>query len=185
MPDDGADTGQHKSTTVAFARLDETARDELAKVLPGSIKSELEKGAVLCRDDRTQQIFPTPLRTGEAKHSVDVGLREPNCGCPSGSTPLAYYHTHPSPPGEVAGSDGLMHVAEGFSDEDLDVSDQFGVVGYVGQRDGTMLAYVPKVEVVSGEGYRAVVQPTDAEGRALKIARGEIKRFNWKLPTGR
>ena len=58
--------------------VETTARAALNKILKLSIERRKEYGAMIC------------LQAGKY-----VGQHEDNRGCPPGSKPVAYYHTHP------------------------------------------------------------------------------------------
>ena len=96
MADSNRSVGQPKGSTKAEINLEQMARALLAAVLPRSIKEKIEYGAVICKNNRTDQLSATKLRSStDSDNTVDVGLSEPNCGCPEGTSPVAFYHTHP------------------------------------------------------------------------------------------
>lgn len=183
MPADGGQAGQNKSTTVAASRLDEKARDLLQAILPESIESGFEKGAVICRAKTTGALSSTEVRTGTIKHTVDVGLGEWNCGCPEGTEPVAYYHTHPTPPDSIDPASG-MRGSPDFSDDDKFIAWDSGIVAYVAGHDGTMRRYnPPPVPTVMVEGRPVRTIPTDEEGKVLPIPDVPVITFNWTLKT--
>jgi len=59
-----------------------------------SIEERRESGGMIYT--RGGNCFAMPPRALTDPTRVDAGQREPNCGCPSGTTPIAYYHTHPT-----------------------------------------------------------------------------------------
>ena len=174
--------GQNKSTDVELSRLDEFARDQLQIVLPPSIASGFEKGAVICRDLASGKLSSTKVNTGTVKHTVTVGTALPNCGCPDGTTPVAYYHTHPSKAGEVANTPGAT-VATGFSDDDLDVAKDYGLIAYVAGRDGSMWRYDPPVMAFFHEGKRTLADKTYAADDPAAKTGPVPTMFNWTLKT--
>ena len=174
--------GQNKSTDVEEARLDDFARDQLQLVLPASIASGFEKGAVICRNLSTGALSSTKVNTGTTKHTVSVGTALPNCGCPDGTTPVAYYHTHPSEAGEVLATPGAT-VAKSFSDDDLDVAKDYGLIAYVAGRDGSMWRYDPPVVAFFYEGKRTLADKTYPEGDPAAKSGPLPTQFNWTLKT--
>lgn len=174
--------GQHKSTQTDQQRLDEFARDQLQEVLPASIASGFESGAVICRALASGALSATRVRTGTVKHTVDVGTALPNCGCPAGTTPVAYFHTHPSPAGAVAATPGAT-VAKSFSDDDIDVAKDYGLIAYVAGRDGTMWRYDPPVDVLFLDGVRTLADRAPSPGQTSAAQAPEPVKFNWTLRT--
>lgn len=160
MPDD-ADRCLDKAADFDLTTLDRFAKARLDEILPGSIATGMEKGAVICRDPCTGALTTTAVRTGETKHSVAVPTYEKNCGCPERTTPVAYYHTHPSAAGSqtaVAGN----RVASDFSDDDKDIARDHGLIAYIAQRDGRMWRYRPPVRVFFLDGVRTLQDESDA-----------------------
>ena len=176
------DGGQGKSTDVEQSRLDEFARDQLQAILPASIASGFEKGAVICRNLATGELTATPVNTGTVKHTVDVGTALPNCGCKGGTTPVAYFHTHPSPAGHAGKAPGTS-VAKSFSDDDLDVAKDYGLIAYVAGRDGSMWRYDPPVEAFFYEGVRTLADKTYPAGDPAATTPPRPVMFNWTLKT--
>jgi hypothetical protein len=176
---DSSQVVQHKSTRAEEQRLDEFARDQLQAVLPASIVSGFESGAVICRAFGSGALSATPVRTGKVKHTVSVGTDLPNCGCPAGTTPVAYFHTHPSAAGTSATQGGT--VAKSFSDDDLDVAKDYGLIAYVATRDGSMWRYDPPRDVVFIDGVRTVSDRPETPAADPDAPPGV--KFNWRLRT--
>jgi len=74
--------------------LERAARTALNKILAKSIAKRWEYGGMIYLQDRKYSF--TEARTQEFGNTVNVGQWEPNRSCPKGSTPIAYYHTHPN-----------------------------------------------------------------------------------------
>ncbi len=87
----------------------------------------------------------TEPRTQDLPTTVDVGVHEPNHGCPDGTTPVAYYHTHPT-----YSVGGVKADFEIFSPEDKNVASDNGLASaYVGTLDGSFLRYDVKLNKVT------------------------------------
>lgn len=160
MPDD-ADRCLDKAADFELMTLDRFAKARLDEVLPDSIATGKEKGAVICRDPCTGALSTTTVRTGETKHTVAVPTYEKNCGCPERTTPVAYYHTHPSVAGSQTGTPG-NRVASDFSGDDKDIARDYGLIAYIAQRDGMMWRYRPPVRAFFLDGVRTLQDESDA-----------------------
>lgn len=174
---------QTKGTTRDEMRLEELAREVLTAILPGSVAARKEVGAVICRDGTTSALTVTDIRTSGQGLSVDVGLDEPNCGCPAGKAPVAFLHTHPI--AEVSmGSDGNLHGDPDFSPQDRTLAKDHGLVAFLGSFDGAFRRYVPpKRETTMVDGRPVQVLPTNAEGQLVPEGPGQTDILNGRLPT--
>lgn len=176
--------GQPKGTTKADIMLEAMARSLLSAVLPKSISQKVEYGAVICKNDRTGELSATKLhRSTDSDNKVDVGLSEPNCGCPDGTTPVAYYHTHPFDK-IGAGNGTYLHASQDFSDpDDKRIANDVQLVAFLGSHDGKFRRYVPpKRPTVMVDG-RPVQLATDADGNALPETFNDTTVLNGTLPT--
>lgn len=127
--------------------VDNVARTALNGILGKSIEERSEYGAMIyLLNGRYAATLP---RTQGDPNRVNVGQNEPNCGCPRGSKPVAYYHTHPT--FSIGGMTGDYNH---FSPEDIDVvTDHDLEAAYLGTLDGSFLRYdakTGKTTVLSG-----------------------------------
>lgn len=117
------------------AQLDKAAHEALNAILATSIEERKEYGGMLYIEKG--RCLAMPARSQGEPNKVDVGQYEPNCGCPDGTTPVAYYHTHPTY--SVAGFKGDYNK---MSDEDKNVAkDQDLDAAYLGTLDGSFYKY--------------------------------------------
>ena len=124
-----------KSAAKAPRDAEQVAREALNGILATSIESRKEYGAMICgRSDGS--CVAMPPRTQGDPTKIDVGQREPNGSCLPGTTPVAYYHTHPTY--SVA---GLKADYGEFSSDDIGVADDFSIDAYLGTLDGSFLKY--------------------------------------------
>lgn len=174
------DNPQPKGPTPQDIALERKARALLSVALPLSISDKIEYGAVICRDDRTGALSETERRaSAESDNQVDVGQYLPNCGCPAGTTPVAYYHTHPFD--RVAG--GTMRADPNFSTPDMQIANDYQLVAFLGSRDGLFRRYDPPerpTQIIDG---KKVLLATDPEGRPLPETFSTPRILNGKLPT--
>lgn len=141
MPDAG--TPQSKSTDWQQMRVEALARQLLNRVLPLSVNGRpTEYGGVIYRNGTTRELAGTgPFHN--PGNSVDVHQNEPNMGCPDGTVPVAWYHTHP------LASFGELHVAATeFIDNDKATSDDHKIPGYLGVYDGSFWRYDPSTQAL-------------------------------------
>ena len=116
-------------------QMDQVARQALNQILAKSIEERKEYGGMIY--NRNGLCVAMPPRTQGNPTTVDVGQRLPNCGCPPGTNPVAYYHTHPTH--SVAGLKADYNV---FDDDDKSVVVDFKLeAGYAGTLDGTFLKF--------------------------------------------
>lgn len=119
--------------------MDNVARSALNGILRQSIESRKEWGGMIYV--LNGQVMAMPPRTQGEPHKVDVGQHEPNCSCPHGATPVAYYHTHP-----LASFAGLPAKYNEFSPEDLAVVTDYNLeAAYLGSLDGSFFKYDRKI----------------------------------------
>ena len=119
--------------------MDNCARAALNKILGTSIVERSEYGGMIFLQDGKYDF--TPARTQGYGNTVNVGQWEENRSCPEGSTPVAYYHTHPN-----IKAGGFSMEYNKYSEEDTSLADELGLVAYMGSLDGTFWVYDPKVK---------------------------------------
>jgi len=119
--------------------IDNCARAALNKILGTSIVERAEYGGVIYLQDGKYAF--TPARTQGYGNTVNVGQWEDNRSCPEGSTPVAYYHTHPN---FQAGKIPMEY--NKYSEEDISLAEELGLIAYMGSLDGTFWVYDPKVK---------------------------------------
>ena len=118
-----------------MSQLDQVARMALNKILAQSVAERKEYGAMIYMNGKA--IVAMPPRTQGDPTTVDVGQHAANCSCPPGTTPVAYYHTHPT-----YSVGGVRADFNEFSPEDIDVAKDYGLAAaYVGTLDGSFLKY--------------------------------------------
>ncbi|WP_376098425.1 DUF4329 domain-containing protein [Roseomonas sp. CCTCC AB2023176] len=181
MAGDGAGRGQTRATDRDGMRLENHVFERLRDLLPTSIATRTELGAVVCRA-RDGGLSDAEVKVGLG-NTVDIGQREPNCGCPAGTTPVAFWHTHPV---ELFGTGpGTMHGEADFSPPDLDIADDLGIPAFLGSWDGHFRRYdpVPRKSVALPGGGSAQVLRTDAEGNVVKEVRKPSTVLPRMLPT--
>lgn len=129
---------------MASPEMHKVARTALNDILATSIRRRVEYGGMIYLQNG--RFFATPARTQDEPARVDVGTDEPNLGCPEGTTPVAYYHTHPTY--SVAGFKGdYANFSEGRdkqdsdSDADLPLARAKKIDAYLGTLDGSFLYF--------------------------------------------
>ena len=116
-------------------QMDQVARQALNYILATSIEQRSEYGGMIYEKSGT--CYTTPPRTQGNPTTVDVGVHLPNHGCPPGTKPVAYYHTHPTY--SVA---SMKADYNEFDDDDKHVVlDNDLEAGYAGTLDGTFLKF--------------------------------------------
>lgn len=124
-------------------QMDSAARYALNNILARSIVERSEYGGMIYLQNGS--CLATPPRTQGNPTTVDVGQRLPNCGCPPGTKPVGYYHTHPTY--SVAGLKADYNI---FDDADQSVVLDFNLdAGYAGTLDGTFLKFDAKTRKVT------------------------------------
>jgi hypothetical protein len=118
--------------------IENVARDALNKILAKSIMERAEYGGMIYVKDG--KYAATDAQTQGYGNTVNVGQYEPNRGCPEGSTPVAYFHTHPN----IKAGDFSMEYNK-FSDEDVSLSKDMGLDAYLGTLDGSFFVYDPRL----------------------------------------
>lgn len=76
-------------------RVAAAARAACAGAWVASRKSGIEHGAVLFEEGGVVKSAPTRIGSKKSDDSVDVGVHDANAGCPQGTMPVGYWHTHP------------------------------------------------------------------------------------------
>ena len=114
--------------------IEQTAREVLNGILVTSIEHRREYGGMIyLQGGRCHATTPV---TQDNPTTVDIGQRGPNRGCPSGTIPLAYYHTHPT-----YSVGGFRATYETFSPQDKSVAENCRIDAYLGTLDGSFLKY--------------------------------------------
>lgn len=137
---------QPKATTPEGIRIEKTARTLLKGVLKQSVDDRREFGGVIYRNDNTAKIGWTGPFRGYASGRVDVHQDMENRGCPAGTTPVAWYHTHPVKEFYSIQNGVLitLHAEwDKFIDGDEDISNNWNLIGYVATFDGRFWRYDP------------------------------------------
>ncbi len=137
---------QPKATTPEGIKVENAARALLKGVLKQSIDDRREFGGVIYRFDSTAKIGWTGPFRGYASGRVDVRQDEENRGCPAGTAPVAWYHTHPVKEfynlhnGELI----TMHAEwDKFIGGDEELSINWSLIGYVATFDRRFWRYDP------------------------------------------
>jgi Domain of unknown function (DUF4329) len=131
--------GSNMEVVAKGPRMDEVARAALNSTLLISISRMVEYGGMIYKSGNT--FYALAARTQSDPTTVDVGVHEPNHGCPDGTQPVAYYHTHTR--NSVGGFKGDYNA---FSPEDKDVAkDNDLVSAYLGTLDGSFFRYDVKL----------------------------------------
>lgn len=133
-------TPQSKARSLIEQKVEEAARTFLNDVLPQSCNgTPTEYGGIIHVDKVTGAIGQKgPLH--EPGNSVSIRQWEPNMGCPDGTTPMAWYHTHPHYPQPKK---GLSYAYREFIGNDKNISDDYELTGYLGVVDGSFWRYDP------------------------------------------
>ncbi|MFM9883262.1 MAG: DUF4329 domain-containing protein [Burkholderiales bacterium] len=139
---------QPRATTAEGIKIEEYARRLLAGLIVQSVEEGIEYGGVICRNNATGLLRTTGPFKGYSGANVDIGVwTKENCGCDDGTTPVAWYHTHPTT--EIMTRDGLMHMLwDEFIEGDKLISDGFLIPGYVGTMDRRFWRYDPPPSVM-------------------------------------
>jgi len=116
-------------------QMDHVARQALNNILATSIEQRSEWGGMIY--EKGGICYFTRAVTQGNPTTVDVGVHLPNHGCPPGTKPVAYYHTHPTY--SVAGMKADYNEFDG-NDKDV-VLDNDLEAGYAGTLDGTFLKF--------------------------------------------
>jgi hypothetical protein len=119
--------------------IDNAAREALNKILGISIVKRAEHGGMIFAKGKTYGY--TEARSQGYGNTVNVGHREENMSCPEGTTPVAYYHTHPN----IKAGEFTMEYNE-FSEQDISLAEELGLHAYMGSLDGTFWVYDPKLK---------------------------------------
>jgi hypothetical protein len=116
-------------------QLEEIARTALNRILAKSIEEKKEYGGMIYASNGRCSAMPP--RTQGLPTTVNVGQREPNCSCPPGTTPVAYYHTHPT-----YSVGGLKFDYNLLDDDDKNVAKDYSLdAAFLGTLDGSFFKY--------------------------------------------
>ena len=123
------------SDKISHVAVDNAARDALNGILAKSIEEMAEYGGMIYLQAGAP-IAKSPVTQGYP-NKVDMGQDKPNCGCPFGTTPIAYYHTHP-----VVEKAGFHFEYNEFDNEDKAVAIDHDLdAGYLGSVDGSFIKF--------------------------------------------
>jgi hypothetical protein len=136
----GNTSPQSKARTLVEQKVEDAARAFLNEVLPQSCNgTPTEYGGIIWVRGATGEVGQKgPLH--EPGNSVSIRQWEPNMGCPDGTTPMAWYHTHPHYPRPEK---GLTYAYKDFIGNDKNISDDYRITGYLGVIDGSFWRYDP------------------------------------------
>jgi Domain of unknown function (DUF4329) len=163
-PDTDTPDVQQPAGTPEGQRIEEYARRALSLVLNKSVRGgpdgvPREWGGVIYvwesggRDHRAGELGAT-VNEGYAMVNVDVHAWDLNCGCPPGTRPVAWYHTHPVDDFVAHGGDRFSAQSREFIGGDKLISDSLLLPGYVATRDGGFWRYDPPPQaIVDGKPY--------------------------------
>lgn len=118
--------------------IEKVARKALNGILSKSITERKEYGGMIYLLDG--EYHANEPRTQGYGNTVNVGQYEPNRGCPEGSQPVAYYHTHPN-----FSAGGIPMKYNEFSPEDIDLAKDLMLDAYLGTLDGSFFLYEPSI----------------------------------------
>ena len=119
--------------------IEKVARKILNSILSKSITQRCEYGGMIYHLDG--QYYANEPRTQGYGNTVNVGQYENNRGCPKGSAPVAYYHTHPN-----FSAGGIPMKYNEYSDEDKNLARDLNLDAYLGTLDGSFFLYDPKID---------------------------------------
>jgi len=114
--------------------VERAARAALNAILGKSVAKRWEYGGMIYLQDGKYSF--TEARTQEYGNTVNVGQWELNRSCPEGSTPIAYYHTHPN-----IRAGGIPMEYNKFSDEDKQLATDISLYAYLGTLDGSFFVF--------------------------------------------
>ena len=134
-------TPQAKGPDHAAMRIEDEAYELLNQVLPLSLKAPPREAGGVIHRNKSGEFGHTGHFFSEPWDNVKIKADEPNMGCPEGSVPVAWYHTHPyDKKGEWS------YEAKAFIGGDEFISNNNNIPGYVGVFDGTFWRYDPPPE---------------------------------------
>lgn len=122
--------------------IEKVARKALNGILSKSIVERKEYGGMIYK--LANGYAATEARTQGYGNTVNIGQYEPNRSCPEGSSPVAYYHTHPN-----FSAGGIPMKYNEFSPEDKDLAKDLKLDAYLGTLDGSFFIYEPLADKVS------------------------------------
>lgn len=146
MPASGQPAFQPKATTPEGIKIENAARSLLKGVLKQSVDDRREYGGVIYREGASGKIGSTGPFRGYASGRVDVHQDDENRGCPAGTTPVAWYHTHPVEEFYSLQNGVLttLHAEwDKFIGGDEDLSINWNLIGYVATFDSRFWRYDP------------------------------------------
>ena len=157
---------QPKATTPEGIKIEAAARAVLSSIIGPSVSEKREYGGVIWRRDATGEIGYTGPIKGFSEAGVDVGQDKPNMGCPPGTTPVAWYHFHPTKETNVGG-DRFKMDWDKFIEGDKLLSDGHNLPGYVASFDRQFWRYDPPPAVDIGGGKMVVTEGPGSYGVLL------------------
>jgi hypothetical protein len=159
---------QAKGPDHAAMRIEEKAYELLNDALPRSLTNPpREVGGVIHRSTKSGKLGHTGHFFSEPWDNVDIGANKPNMGCPEGTVPVAWYHTHP-----YDKKGGWTYAAKAFIGGDAFISDNNNIPGYLGVFDGTFWRYDPPPEAGA---------PLVLDGPVKPLPPGQLVALNRKL----
>ncbi len=127
--------GQFKARTHDVILAEEKAIALLNEHLGKSIEEAVEYGGVLYIEG-SECHTTGPFHGDRAEPTVKIHQYDPNCGCPTGTKPIGYWHTHP----RLSGA-GQALVWDHFEGPDVDIAVDYSLHGYIGAVDGRLIWY--------------------------------------------
>jgi hypothetical protein len=137
---------QTKATTKEGIVIERLAVATLRAIIGQSISLRREYGGVIYRMPGSGRIGITGPFKGDREDHVDVGQEKPNFGCPDGSKPVAWYHTHPIKEKFSVTPQGVVRMAmewDKFIEGDQVISDGNNLTGYMIDPDRQLWRYDP------------------------------------------
>lgn len=139
------DSFQTKATTPSGIKIEVLAYRMLQSVFDKSMVDQIEYGGVIYEKKGGGFGNTGPYR-GVSANEVDVGQDRQNQGCPVGTKPVAWFHTHPTYK-HVSVENGQVIVTDNAWDEfigtDLEISNRYLLFGYLATPDRRFWRYDP------------------------------------------
>lgn len=113
------------------------AKASCAAAFAASRKQQVEHGAVLYEERGVVKSAPTRIGSPQSDDSVDIGVHDPNAGCPAGTMPVGYWHTHPLAHDPLTGAPRQPRTGDdAFSDGDRAVAHDNQLAAFVQDQFG-------------------------------------------------
>lgn len=147
MTDTSQPAVQPRASTPEGMAIEQFSRALLASIIDQSVATKIEYGGVIFRRSHSKTLGAT-LAMGFSPTGVDIGVWHKNRGCPENTTPVAWYHTHPTV-SVVTLDFGVVETAwQEFIGGDSLISDSFQLPGYVGTMDRRFWRYDPPPGII-------------------------------------